>query len=183
MLAKSISLNERTVMQVIAQATPPRWTARLGLALARFCINAWIGAAALFVVVGIIEVTRGGFDAVTKDRLVALRFPAFYLFGGSLIGLGGIGTWLAGSGSGLPRRRRIATLSLLVVVAMLMIVDYVSIYQPLLQMVTPPGQSKAASFVTYHSASKWINLTGLLICLAASFLVDWPAPDDTSIKM
>ncbi len=149
--------------------------ARLGLFLARFCLSSWIGAATLFVIVGVTEVTRGNFDAKTKDVLVALRFPAFYLCGVTLVSLGLLGAWVAGNSDLFPRKRRISTLFLLVIVLAIMAVDYVSVYQPLLQMVTPPGQPKSAQFVTYHSASKWINLTGLVICLIAAVLVNWPA--------
>lgn len=150
------------------------FVARIGLFLARFCLSAWIGAATLFVIVGVTEVTRANFDSRTKDVLVAVRFPAFYVCGATLVSLGLIGTWFAGNSALFPRNRRISTLVLLVIVLTVMAVDYFSIYQPLLQMVTPPGQSKPAQFVTYHSASKWINLTGLIFCFMATALVNWP---------
>jgi hypothetical protein len=149
--------------------------ARVGLFLARFCLSAWIGAATLFVIVGVTEVTRGQFDLKTKDVLVAIRFPAFYTCGVTLVTLGVLGTWVAGNSTVFTRKRRISTLVLLVIVLSSMAVDYFSIYQPLLQMVTPPGQPKTSRFVTYHSASKWINLMGLFVCLIATVLVNWPA--------
>lgn len=178
-----ILLVERTAMQVDPGDNRASWLPSLGLVVARLSIAAWIGAASLFVVVGVIEVTRGGFDSTTKDMLVSLRFPAFYTFGATLVGFGWIGVWLSGSGTGLSRRRRAGALTLLAIAAILMAVDYSCIYCPLSQMVTPPGQSKPASFMAYHSASKWINLAGLLLCLTASILINWPVRNDNSGKM
>lgn len=148
---------------------------RCGLFLARFCIAAWIGAATLFVVVGVREVTRGGFDVATRDTLVAIRFPAFYLFGFALVGAGWLGTILAGHSAQFPRGRRLVSLILLSCVLVLMAVDYFTIYQPLLQMVTPPGQAKPSTFVTYHQASKWINFGELALCLVVTMLINIPA--------
>ena len=148
---------------------------RFGLFLARSCISAWVGAASLFVVVGIIEVTQGGFDSATKDSLVVLRFPAYYVFGVALVSTGWIGTCLAGSSSEFSGKYRIGVIAVLSLVLACMIVDYIWIYLPLAQMVTPPGQSKPAIFVQYHQASKWINLVGLKLCLIAIGLLNWPA--------
>ena len=150
------------------------FVSRVGLLFARFCLSAWVGAATLFVIVGVTEVTRGNFDLKTKDILVALRFPAFYVCGMTLVSLGLLGTWFAGNSDSFSRKRRIITLVLLVIVLSVMAVDYFSIYQPLVQMVTPPGQPKTTRFVTYHLASKWINLFGLIVCFIASVLVNWP---------
>ena len=148
---------------------------RTGLFLARFCTSAWIGAASLFVVVGVIEVTRGGFDSTTKDALVAIRFPAFYAFG-TILGISAwIGAWFAGNTTSLTRGRRRSVIGLLTMVLVLMAVDYFWIYQPLLQMVTPPGQTKPSSFAGYHEASKWINLAGLMLCFFACLLINWPS--------
>ena len=148
--------------------------ARIGLFLARFCLSAWIGAATLFVIVGVTEVTRGNFDSTTKDVLVAVRFPAFYACGATLVSLGLFGAWIAGNSELFPGKRRISALVLLVLVLSIMAVDYFSIYLPLVQMVTPPGQPRAARFVAHHSASKWINLFGLILCFIATALVNWP---------
>ena len=94
--------------------------ARFGLFLARFCLSAWIGAATLFVIVGVTEVTRGNFNSTTKDILVAVRFPAFYVCGVTLVSLGFYGTWFAGNSALFPRNRRISTFVLLVIVLSLM---------------------------------------------------------------
>ena len=161
-------------MQVPANETSAGFMARMALFLARFATSAWLGAASLFVVVSVLEVTNPAFDAITKDTLVALRFPMFYLFGASLVGVGWVGTLLAGNGAGLSRGRRRAALLLLALVLTLMAIDYLWIYQPLLQLVVPPGQTKPASFAQYHEASKRLNLVNLLVCFVAVLLLNWP---------
>ena len=157
-----------------ANANPMGFLSRVGLFLARFCTSAWVGAASLFVIVGVTEVTRGGFDSTTKDLLVSVRFPAFYFCGTVLLSVAWLGAWIAGNSDVFPRRRRWISLVLLVVILVAMWVDYVWIYQPLLQMVTPPGQAKPASFAHYHEASKRMNLAGLTLCLVATWIVNWP---------
>src|SRR5262249_8821442 len=114
---------------------------RAALFLARFCSSAWIGAATLFVVVGIIEVTQGNFDSTVKDTLVSLRFPSFYRFGVVLVSLAWLGACLADLHPELPpRRRAFAILSLIAVLALL-VIDYQWIYSQLWTMVNPPGQT------------------------------------------
>lgn len=148
---------------------------RAALFLARFCSSAWIGAATLFVVVGILEVTRGGLDSTTKDILVAIRFPPFYVTGAILVGLAWIGACLADFQPELPRRRRAFAILALLTVLELMFVDYVWIYSPLAAMVIPPGQAKPSVFVAYHEASKYINLAGLIFAWIAAIALNWPS--------
>ena len=144
------------------------------LFVARFCSSAWLGAATLFVIVGIREVTHGGFDAATKDVLVAIRFPMFYLTGAILVGAAWLGTCLASKHAELTKRRQcVAVFSLLAVLAV-MALDYRFVYQPLLAMVTPPGIDKPHVFTQYHQASKYVNLLGLTLCLVASIALNWP---------
>lgn len=144
------------------------------LFVARFCSSAWLGAAGLFVIVGIREVTRGGFDAATKDTLVALRFPTFYLAGAILVGAAWWGTCLATKLPEFSSRRRTVALFSLLAVLVVMALDYRFIYQPLLAMVTPPGVEKTSAFKPYHDASKYVNLLGLMLCLVASIALNWP---------
>ena len=152
----------------------PSFHQRFGLFLARSCTAAWIGAASLFVVVGVMEVTRGGFDSTTKDLLVAIRFPSYYTFGTVLVSLAIIGTWFAGNTPPLSRTRRTASMGLLIGALGLMAADYVWIYSPLLQMVTPPGRGRPSGFAQYHEASKWINFAGLFLCCVPAWLLNWP---------
>jgi hypothetical protein len=150
---------------------------RAALFLARFCSSAWIGAATLFVIVGILEVTRGGLDSTTKDILVGIRFPPFYVAGAVLAGLAWIGTCVAKDHPELPRRRRAFAIVALIAVLVLMVVDYFWIYSPLAAMVNPPGRAKPSVFVTYHEASKYINLAGLIFAWTAAIALNWPSRD------
>lgn len=152
------------------------------LFLARFCSSAWIGAATLFVVVGVLEVTKGGFDSTTKDVLVGIRFPPFYLFGATLVTLAWIGACLADFHPHLPGRRRAFAIVSLVFVLVLMFVDYFWIYSELFRMVTPPGQAKPSAFVTYHNASKYINLAGLVLAWVAGIALNWPPTERGEAK-
>src|SRR5689334_4386953 len=155
---------------------------RVALFVARFCTSAWIGAATLFVIVGILEVTRGGFDAVTKDTLVAIRFPPFYLAGAVLLGLAWAGACAAEFHPDLAERpRAFAILGLLAALA-LMAVDYFWIYTPLNAMVHPAGLPKTADFSKYHEASKYINLTGLSFTWVAAVALNWPARRESSLS-
>jgi hypothetical protein len=56
--------------------------------------------------------------------------------------------------------------SLLVIAA-----DYVWVYQPLVEMITPPGQSRPAEFMNYHSASKWMNLGSISLCALVAIVL------------
>ncbi len=147
---------------------------RAALFLARFCSSAWIGAATLFVIVGVREVTQGGFDAATKDTLVALRFPIFYFVGAILVGASLLGTCLAVGNPELSGRRRAMAFISLVAVLGAMAGDYIWIYKPLEAMVLPPGQAKPSTFVQYHEASKYVNLVSLTFCLIAAVALNWP---------
>ena len=147
---------------------------RAALFLARFCSSAWIGAATLFVIVGVLEVTRGGLDSTTKDILVGIRFPPFYVVGAILVSLAWIGACVAESHPELPRRRRAFAILALLAVLALMFVDYFWIYSPLAAMVMPPGQAKPSTFVAYHEASKHINLAGLIFAWVAAIALNWP---------
>ena len=149
--------------------------ARLGLFLARFCTAAWIGAATLFVIVGIREVTFEGFDMRTRDMLVAVRFPAFYACGSLLVCVAWLGTVVARSSGLIAKRQATIALGLLSGVLLLMALDYLWIFQPLLKLVNPPGTAKTNAFVQYHQASKWINLAGLTLSIAAAACVSWPS--------
>jgi hypothetical protein len=48
---------------------------RCALLFARFLLAAWFGAATLFVIIGVREVSYPGFESAIRDQLVLLRFP------------------------------------------------------------------------------------------------------------
>jgi len=141
----------------------------------RFSLCAWVGAATLFVVTGVREVTMTDFDAVTKNVLAATRFPAYYAFGFTLVVVS------ASSALGLilinkeARRRKIAVLSLSVFSLVVMYLDHQFIYQPLEIMMLEPEGRMDPEFFTYHQWSKYINCISVGACLIASFVSACPA--------
>lgn len=147
------------------------------LTTARFCLCAWVGAAVLFVTTGVREVTATECkylnQSPVKDELVAVRFPAYYAFGFALLGVSVAALALLGRSS-LPRRRRRIVLTLTAAALVMMIADYVWIYRPLLEMITPPGRARPWQFVQYHDWSKYVNAADLGLCLIAAILISLP---------
>ncbi|HET6425087.1 MAG TPA: hypothetical protein VFG20_15480 [Planctomycetaceae bacterium] len=139
---------------------------RWSLAMARFCTAAWIGAAVLFVIVGVREVITPDFSSEVRDRLVAIRFPAYYIAGATLTGMAFLASAVAAMQSS-SRGIRLA-LAALAIAGALMAFDYVRIYSPLVAMITPPGQPRTAAFVTLHKSSMRINTAHLAACLVAA---------------
>ena len=149
---------------------------QLCLMLARTATSAWVGAAVLFVITSVREVRYAGFDSATRDILAALRFPPYYLFGFTAVGIGLVATAIALAAARISRLRGAAALVLLIAAALLMAVDYVWIYGPLAEMIVPPGAPKPARFQTLHVASEWINTADVALVLLAALLLNWPAP-------
>ncbi len=160
---------------------------RLGLAIARFSSAAWVGAAVLFVVTALREVSHPGFDSETKDALALLRFPAYYVFGFTLVILALVGALVASfsrpsgrdsrSDDSLCRegRRRICLASgLLAVVLLLMAADFMAVYRPMVGLITPPGRAHGAEFRSYHRVSIWLNVGHVGLSAVAAVLLCWP---------
>lgn len=131
----------------------------VAIAWARFATSAWVGAATLFVITTVLEVTEPRLESTVRDLLVTVRFPAFYVTGAVLLGT----AWLAT----LAARRWFSAL-LLTTVLGLMAGDYVAVYQPLAELVTPPGKPRTEAFQTYHRWSEGLNGAGLLLSLTAA---------------
>lgn len=140
-------------------------SARLCLMLARVLLSAWVGAASLFVINGVLLVTSGHFNSVARDHLSLIRFPPYYVFGFVAVGTGLLLLLLA---RGYPRR---LALGLLVLSLILMLVDYFGVYLPLAQMISPPGQARPSHFHWYHRASMYMNTAHVGLCLIAAMLV------------
>ena len=147
---------------------------RVALLLARFCLSAWVGAAALFVVNGVRQAIHPPFDSFIKNNLALLRFRPYYLFGFVLVGaaLGGLLT--IRRSNLLSSSRWNWTLCLIVASLTVMTVDYVVVYLPLEQMITPPTNARPAEFVDYHEASKYINGVHVGLACVAALLVSVP---------
>ncbi len=145
---------------------------RLALLIARFASSAWVGAAVLFVINGVQQATSGKIDSTTTDQLVALRFPAYYVMGFSLVGAAWVGSAI--SGEQLSYRRRGAVLGLFGLALGMMLFDYLVVYLPLAEMITPPGQARPQGFQTLHRWSKVINSVDVGLVLLGALLVSWP---------
>lgn len=146
---------------------------RLCLTIARFALSAWIGAAALFVVTAIAEQRSTAFGSDVKNVLVMLRFPSYYGFGFVLVGLGLV---VGAVGIDRPRNRRrwFVLVGSLVLALLLMIVDYIVIYSPLLAIVTDPSGVRDARFLGLHRWSEQINTVDVTLCAIAAIAVCWP---------
>jgi hypothetical protein len=155
---------------------------RIGFAVARLASAAWVGAAVLFVVTALREVRHPGFDSATKDTLALLRFPAYYAFGFILISVALAGAVLALAGRARAERRRIVGAAwLLGLVLLLMVVDFVAIYLPIVGLLTPVGRARPAEFIGYHRASIAINVCGVALCGLAAALLCWQSPRDETL--
>ena len=141
----------------------------------RFSLCAWVGAATLFVVTGVREVTMTDFDATTKNVLAVTRFPAYYAFGFTLVVVSAISAFGLILMNKETRRRKIVVLSLLVFSLVVMYLDHLFIYQPLEIMMLEPEGRLDPEFFTYHRWSKYINCISVGACLIASFVAACPA--------
>lgn len=139
---------------------------RVLLMLSRFLLSAWVGAAVLFVIIGVREVRFPGFESVTRDQLVLLRFPMYYVAGFVLLGTALLSQVLL-----LARGERakvlFAACGLTAAALGLMTYDYPCVYRPLADMISPPGQTRPASFEALHLWSETVNALQLGCALAA----------------
>lgn len=143
---------------------------RLLWILLRFSLSAWVGAATLFVVTGIREVTTTTFDAAIKNQLAALRFPAYYLFGFTLVSLGTAASGIL-CASQPDCRRRLGFITGLCVIALItMTFDYFRIYLPLERLMLEPEARISPEFWQLHQWSKYINFIDLTFVLVAAML-------------
>ena len=145
---------------------------RFALLIARFASSAWVGAAVLFVINGVRQATSGQFDSMVADQLVVLRFPAYYVMGFSLVGAAWLGS--ACTGKQFSFRRRGAVLGLFGLALVVMLFDYLVVYLPLAEMITPPGKPRPQEFQTLHQSSKVINSVDVGLVLLGALLVSWP---------
>ncbi|MCA9050660.1 MAG: hypothetical protein KDA89_18105 [Planctomycetaceae bacterium] len=148
------------------------------MATSRFAISAWVGAACLFIATTLQDVHSTTLDSVAKAELAVQRFPVYYNFAFVLLGiafvLGCCGLITAST------TRKGVTLQLLLLPLVLTAIDYVWIYQPLDAMTVNVQQARPAQFVTFHSASKWINIVQVSASVIAAIAVCWPVSGGVS---
>jgi len=139
------------------------------LALLRFSLCAWVGAATLFVITGIREVTSPEIAPATKNLLASIRFPAYYVFGFTLVVLAAVCA-AALRGKVRPASRGTTIVALLAVVLLLMIGDYVFVFQPLMDLMDLPDARDDPEFTMYHNWSKYVNFASVGLCLVTAVL-------------
>ena len=162
-------------------SSPVDSMSRFAFAVARFSTSAWVGAAVLFVLNGVQQVTSGKFESMVTDQLVLLRFPTYYVLGFSLVGAAFIGSAI--SGEALSIRRRGAVLGLLGLALVLMLFDYLVVYLPLAKMIDPPGQPRPDGFCTLHRWSMIINTVDVGFVMLGAVLLNWPHKVATDEKI
>ena len=140
------------------------------LALLRFSLCAWVGAATLFVITGIREVTSPEIAPATKNLLASIRFPAYYAIGFTLVVLAAVCA-VPLRGKVRPASRGTSIVALLAVVLLLMVGDYVFVFQPLLDLMELPDARDKPEFTLYHNWSKYVNFASVGLCLVTAVLV------------
>ena len=135
------------------------------LGLFRFILCAWLGAATLFVVTGIREVTSD-IPITIKNALTTIRFPAFYLFGFVMTGLATLSAAVLARAKAHPKAKSMFVL--LAIVVAIMVIDYIFIYTPLADLMSLPNARETDDFEMYHNWSKYVNFFELALCLVAA---------------
>ncbi len=147
---------------------------RLGLMFARIALSAWVGAATLFVINGVRLVTTNAFDSVGRDHVALIRFPAYYFVGAVLMAVSVAGIVAARGLPGLTKRRWGVVVSLSLLASVVMLGDYMWVYLPLAEMITPPGRARPQGFTEAHEMSKYVNALQVAMCLVAAMIANWP---------
>jgi hypothetical protein len=150
------------------------------LALARFSLSAWVGAAVLFVIAGVREITSVALDPIARDQLALIRFPAYYGCGFVLLAVG-LASSLPAIGHPAAGRKRAVTAAVLITAALVIFAaDYQFIFRPLVAMIDPLGQPRSAEFDRLHHLSEAVNTVQLFASLAAAVLLCWPKSADVT---
>ena len=154
---------------------PMRFLAGLSVLIARMSMTFWVGGAILFVITSVAEQRNPTFDSVIRDQLATIRFPLYYIFGWGCLGLA-LASTLVGAvlHRSCLRRRLIAAFLLTLVSTGIAVADYKSVYLPLQELITPPGQARTQAFISLHNRSRVINEVHLTIALLAAVLLCLP---------
>ena len=148
---------------------------RVVLTLQRVLLSVWVGAAALYVITSIAEQTSPHFNTVVKDQLATVRFPLYYKFGFIIhIVCATMGFLAWRSAETEHRRHMLCVLVLIMLSGLAMSLDFRFVYQPLQELIIPPGQARSAQFETLHVWSKYANEVHVTIVGLAAFLASVP---------
>ena len=139
------------------------------LTILRFALCGWVGAAVLYVATSVAEQVSPLFDSTIRDQLATIRFPFFYGTGfilqtTAILSAG----YLSFKGVFISRARIKLILALVAIGLIGFAYDYIFIYQPLLDEITPAGKPRTEAFTTLHAWSRHINEVNLLLLFTAS---------------
>ncbi|MCR9198646.1 MAG: hypothetical protein NXI04_08390 [Planctomycetaceae bacterium] len=149
---------------------------RVSITILRFLLAAWIGAAVLYVITSVAEQTSEHFDSRIRDQLAALRFPLYYQFG-FVMHAAALVCGLLVTARALAHRARFAIVSALIVLSLAGItLDYLFVFQPLLELITPAGQVRTQEFVRLHNLSRYANQAHIMVMMIAGVVAAWPLP-------
>lgn len=156
----------------------PNQSSRLqnvSLAVLRLLLAAWIGAAVLFVITSVAEQTSEHFDSIVRDQLAAIRFPHYYMFGFCIHALALVLALIVRANRNW-QSRKVFTIAIGFIAASLlgMVLDYVLVYQPLLDLITPPGKARTPEFIRLHNLSRYANQAHLSLLFVAAMLACLP---------
>jgi hypothetical protein len=140
------------------------------LTLQRLVLSVWVGAAILFVITSVAEQVAPEFTSVIRDQLAAIRFPWYYRMCAMCLGIGfavSLGVVVTTRG---PRRGPALILALVLTSAVIAVIDYRSVYSPLLLEITPPGKPRSPEFAVLHERSRRINVVHVGLAAVAATL-------------
>jgi glucan phosphoethanolaminetransferase (alkaline phosphatase superfamily) len=143
---------------------------RICLSMQRFLLPAWVGAAVLFVVTSVAEQQFEGFASTIKNQLALIRFPLYYAFGFIML-LTSLGCGTARMVKGERSKATVTVFALLLIANVLMIVDFLFIYQPLANIMVDVLRPRDDEFTKYHQMSKYINAVNVFLSAIAAIIV------------
>jgi len=141
------------------------------LMLLRVCPAAWVGAAALFVLVTI-GVARSSVESDVVMQLTPVRFSYFYPLEFGMLGTAVVLGWVGIGYGDLGRLRGFIGWGLLLLALATAIGDFLWIYRPLEEMMRT--RTLTENFRVMHEGSKHINSTIVTITAIAALLINWP---------
>ncbi len=141
---------------------------RVCLAFLRYCLSAWGGIAAFFVMV-VIDLRQSAlFEDTTKFNHPKVLFPLYYSFEFSLLAMALLCAFAGLYNKNIGKRTRYTLFALLVLALALAIWDYGIIYQDLIQMMAHPPLPP--NFNALHHRSRWINGGIMALTMLAAWL-------------
>jgi len=155
----------------------PRFVKATLLLVWRLCTAGWSGAASLFVLITVQEILSAKFESIVLDQLVLIRFPLYYAFSLSMLGLAAVSAGLYCVL--IDRSWRCLTCAALSATAFLVLTgDYLLVYSQLVEMLTPLGSPRPHTFPFYHQLTEALNGIALLLNLAATIMVCLPVREE-----